>query len=166
MEKHITNILLVAFISIGLVSCEQERLEPILTTAEGGGTLTEYIAYSVESTDPGGSNVYGRVVFWKNSLDQTLVQIALYNTIEDGTHPAVILSGPVGDETTTMMELDDVSGDTGEFSSSKFFVVTDTSFYDSIMDMDAHINIYLSESDPTIVATGGLGANAEPVETN
>ncbi|SHJ26083.1 hypothetical protein [Pseudozobellia thermophila] len=166
MEKHITNILLVALISVGLLSCEQERLEPILTTAEGGGTLTQYIAYSVESTDPGGANVNGRVVFWKNNLDQTLVQIALYNTIEGEMHPAVILSGPVGDETTTMMELDDVSGDTGEFGSSKFFVISDTAFYDSILEMDAHINIYLGPSDNTIVATGGLGTNAEAVESN
>ena len=166
MEKHITNILLVAFISIGLLSCEQERLEPILTTAEGGGTLTKYIAYSIEPTDPGGSNVYGRIVFWKNNLDQTLVQISLYNTIANEVHPAKILSGPIGDETTTLLELDNVSGDTGEFSSSKFFVITDTAFYESIIDMDAHINISLGASDTTIVATGGLGSNAEPVETN
>ena len=60
-----------------LISCEQERLDPVLTTAEGGGTLDNYIAYSVMSTDPMGSNVYGRIVFYETTLDQTLVQLSL-----------------------------------------------------------------------------------------
>lgn len=113
-----------------------------------------------------GSNVYGRVVFYKTTLSQTLVQVSLYNTIDDIMHPAIILGGAVGDETTTMTELDNVDGSTGEFSSSKFFVITDESYYDSISDLDAHINIYLSSADNTIVASGNIGANADPVESN
>ena len=49
---------------------------------------------------------------------------------------------------------------------NKFFVITDTDFYDSIMTLDAHVSISLSPSDDTIVATGDLGINADPVETN
>ncbi|WP_209404543.1 hypothetical protein [Pseudozobellia sp. WGM2] len=164
--KTYRAIILILTLTIGLTSCEQERLEPVLTTAEGGGTLNTYMAYTIESTDPMGSNVYGRVVFYKTTLDQTLVQVSLYNTIDEIMHPAIILSGAVGDETTTMTELDDIDGSTGEFSSSKFFVVTDESYYDSLADLDAHINIYLSSADDTIVASGDIGANAEPVETN
>ncbi|SIS88780.1 hypothetical protein SAMN05421766_104645 [Zobellia uliginosa] len=166
MIKHIKNILVAMVVTAGLFSCEQERLGPVLTTADGGGTLNEYVAYDIESTDPTGSNVYGRIVFWKDNLDRTLVQVSLYNTIEGSTHPALIVSGAIGTETTTMLELDSVSGDSGELSASKFFVIADTSFYGSILEMDAHINIYLSDTDDTIVATGDLGANADPVESN
>lgn len=164
--KTYRAIILIFTLALGITSCEQERLEPVLTTAEGGGTLNTFMAYTIESTDPMGSNVYGRVVFYKTTLSQTLVQVSLYNTIDDIMHPAIILGGAVGDETTTMTELDNVDGSTGEFSSSKFFVITDESYYDSISDLDAHINIYLSSADNTIVASGNIGANAEPVESN
>ena len=151
---------------MGLFSCEQERLEPILTTAEGGGTLNTYTAYTINATDPTGSNVYGRIVFYKTTLDQTLAQISLYNTVPGLMHPALILEGPVGSAGATMVDLGLVSGDTGELSDNKFYIITDTSFYDSILTMDSHINIYLSETDSTIVASGDLGANAEPIEMN
>ena len=160
--KHIAIFIL----AIGLFSCEQERLDPVLTTAEGGGKLTTYTAYTIDSTDPAGSNVYGRIVFWKNTLNQTLVQVSLYNTVDGLMHPALILDGPVGSAGATMLTLDNVSGNSGEFATSKFFIISDTTFYDSISAMDSHINIYLSTTDDTIVATGGLGINADPVESN
>jgi len=169
MKKYIQNILALA-IAIGMFSCEQERLEPILTTAEGGGTLSEYVAYTLDSTDPLGSNVNGRVVFYKTAIDQTLVQISLYNTITDIMHPAVLLEGASGTSMTPMMTLDNIDGSTGEFSSSKFFVITDAAFYDSLegdtASLDANVSIFLSEADNTIVASGGVGINAVPVETD
>ncbi|CAM3556858.1 hypothetical protein ZORO111903_19725 [Zobellia roscoffensis] len=164
--KTYKTIILIFTVALGLLSCEQERLEPVLTTAEGGGTLSTYLAYTIESTDPSGSNVYGRVVFYKTTLDQTLVQVSLYNTVEDLMHPALILDGAIGTETTTVTTLDTVDGSTGEFASSKFFVITDETYYDAIETMDAHINIYLSATDDTIVASSDLGLNAEPVESN
>lgn len=166
MKNPIKNILIL-FVSVCLLSsCEQERLDPILTAADGGGTLSKYIAYTIDSTDPMGSNVYGRIVFYKTTLDQTLVQVSLFNTIPGLLHPAILLEDPVGTENTTMVTLDMVSGDSGELNDNKFFVITDTSFYDSILTLDSHINIYLSESDDTIVASGNLGTNAAPVESN
>ncbi|WP_430427981.1 hypothetical protein [Maribacter litoralis] len=166
MRKYIKNILILTLVFGAMVSCEQERLEPELTTAEGGGTLSTYTAYTIESTDPMGSNVYGRVVFYKTTLDQTLVQISLYNTIDGLMHPALILDGPSGTGTTTSITLDNIDGSSGEFSSSKFFVITDETFYDSLGMLDAHVSIYLSTDDDTIVATGNIGTNADPVETN
>lgn len=166
MRQYINNILLLTMIFGLLVSCEQERLDPVLTTAEGGGTLDNYIAYSIMSTDPMGSNVYGRIVFYETTLDQTLVQLSLYNTIDGEMHPALIVDGAADMGSTTIIALDDVSGSTGEFMTNKFFVITDTDFYDSIMTLDAHVSISLSPSDDTIVATGDLGINANPVETN
>jgi len=166
MRQYINNILLLTMIFGLLISCEQERLDPVLTTAEGGGTLDNYIAYSVMSTDPMGSNVYGRIVFYETTLDQTLVQLSLYNTIDGEMHPALIVDGAADMGSTTIIALDDVSGSTGEFMTNKFFVITDTDFYDSIMTLDAHVSISLSPNDDTIVATGDLGINADPVETN
>jgi len=165
MKTYIKHIVIL-ITTFSLFSCEQERLDPVLTTADGGGLLTTYTAYTIDATDPLGSNVYGRIVFWKNTLDQTLVQISLYNTIAGLTHPALILDGMSGSDGETVLTLDNVSGDTGELESSKFFVITDTSYFDSISAMDGHINIYLSTTDDTIVATGNLGSNAEPVESN
>ncbi|MBU2947067.1 hypothetical protein [Zobellia uliginosa] len=166
MTKHIKNILVAMVVTAGLFSCEQERLDPVLTTAEGGGTLSEYMAYTIASTDPSGSNVFGRIVFWKSTLNQTLVQVSLYNTVPGLEHPALVLEGMVGTETTTTLTLDNISGDSGEFEANKFFVIDDTEFYDAIPAMDAHVNIYLSETDDTIVASGDFGANANPVEMN
>ncbi|MGO4918494.1 hypothetical protein [Maribacter spongiicola] len=166
MRNYIKNILLLTLVFGLLVSCEQERLDPVLTAAEGGGTLNSYIAYSVMSTDPDGSNVYGRIVFYETTLNQTLVQLSLYNTIDGEMHPAVIVDGAADMGSTTIITLDDVSGSTGEFMTNKFFVITDTDFYDSIMTLDAHVSISLSPTDDTIVATGDLGINADPVEAN
>ena len=155
------TILLLAF-----SSCDLEPLESAQEVAEGGGTLDTYTAYTINSTDPSGSNVNGRIVFWKTDLDQTLVQISLYNTVPDLLHPALVLEGPAGSGGPIMITLDEVSGDTGELEDNKFFLISDTSFYDGILTMDSHINIYLSDTNDTIVATGDLGVNADPVESN
>lgn len=169
MKKYIQSTLLFVLV-FTMFSCEQERLEPILTTADGGGTLNEYVAYEIPSTDPTGSNVYGRVVFYKTTLDQTLVQVSLYNTIDGFMHPALVLEGAAGTSMSTIVALDDIDGSTGEFSSSKFFIITDTAFYDSLegetASLDAHVSIYLSANDETIVASGDIGINAMPVATD
>lgn len=158
------SIFILALVAFG--SCDLERLESAQSVAEGGGTLGSYTAYTIDSTDPTGLNVYGRIVFWKTELNQTLVQISLYNTVADSMHPAILVEGPAGAGTSTMMTLDDVDGSTGELSDSKFFLVADTAYYESIATLDAHLSISLSPTDNTIVATGNLGVNAEPVETN
>lgn len=50
--KTYRAIILIFTLALGITSCEQERLEPVLTTAEGGGTLNTFMAYTIESTDP------------------------------------------------------------------------------------------------------------------
>jgi hypothetical protein len=165
MKTYIKQLSALFFLLI-ITSCESDKLDANLTTAEGGGTLTSYIAYTLDATDPSGTNVYGRVVFWKNSLEQTLVQVSMYNTVSEEIYPALILDGNIGTEVSTLEDLGAISGDTGELSESKFYVINDTTFYDSIVTLDAHLNIYVSDTDSTIVASGGLGANATPVEQN
>ncbi|NJB71678.1 hypothetical protein GGR42_002140 [Saonia flava] len=161
MTKFIKKISFL-FLIISTFSCEHERLEPVLTTAEGGGTLTKFIAYTIESVDAG-TDIYGRVVFWEDTAGQTLVQVSVYNTVAGEMYPTSIMMGDIGMETSTMLDLYDVSGDSGELSDTKFYAITDTSFYDTVPTMDSHINVY---SGTTIVAAGSLGINAEPVESN
>ncbi len=165
MKKYIKTLIYFLAV-IALQSCTQERLDPVLTTADGGGILDTYTAYTINAADPDGSNVYGRIVFFKTTLNQTLVQISLYNTIDGLMHPAMVIEGASGSlGSTTMLALDNVNGSLGEFT-AKFFVITDTNFYDSIAQLDAHVSIALSPTDTTIVATGDIGVNAAPVETN
>ena len=166
IKTYIKKLSVFTILLIAFSSCDLERLESAQEVAPGGGTLDTYTAYTINATDPMGSNVNGRIVFWKTDLDQTLVQISLYNTVPDFLHPALLLEGPVGSGGPIMLTLDEVSGDTGELEENKFYLISDTSFYEGIPAMDSHINIYLSDTDDTIVATGDLGVNADPVETN
>jgi len=166
IKKYINRIGFITLILVAFNSCDLERLESAQSVAEGGGTLDTFTAYTIESTDPAGSNVFGRIVFWKTDLDQTLVQISLYNTVADILHPAILKDGAAGVGTATMMTLDEVDGSTGELSDSKFFLIPDTAYYDSITMLDAHVSISLSPTDATIVATGNLGINAEPIDSN
>jgi len=166
MKTNIKNLSLVTLFLMIVSSCELERLDAATEAAPGGGTLSEYTAYTIDSTDPDGSNVFGRIVFWKTPLDQTLIQVSLYNTIDGLMHPALLLQGASGTSTTTLLELDDVSGSSGEFSTDKFVLIPDTSFYESIEGLDANVSIFLSDNDNTIVASGDIGMNAMPVDSN
>lgn len=166
IKTYIKKLSVFTVLLIALGSCDLEPLESAQEVAEGGGTLDTYTAYTIDASDPMGSNVNGRVVFWKTDLNQTLVQISLYNTVDDLLHPALLVDGAVGVGTTTMMTLDDVDGNTGELSTNKFFLIADTSFYDALETLDAHVSITLSPDDDTIVATGDIGTNANPVDSN
>lgn len=166
MKTYIARLILVTLVLFVANSCDLERLESAQEVAEGGGTLDRFTAYTIDSTDPMGSNVYGRIVFWKTDLDQTLVQISLYNTVADFLHPAILVEGAAGIGTSEMMTLDEVDGSTGELSDSKFFLIPDTAYYDTITTLDAHVSISLSPTDGIIVATGNLGINADPVDSN
>lgn len=165
-KTYIKKLSVLTVILITFGSCDLERLDSAQEAAEGGGTLDTFTAYTIDSTDPMGSNVFGRIVFWKTDLEQTLVQISMYNTIEDTFHPAVIIDGAVGVGTSVLTTLDDVDGTTGELTENKFFLITDTSFYDSLETLDAHVSIALSTVDDTVVAEGNIGANATPVDSN
>lgn len=72
----------------------------------------------------------------------------LYSGAEDaGTHAVV-------------KELYTVDGSTGEFAPSKFYVISDKTFYDGLDDFDAHLKITAGE---LLVSVGNVGKNAIPV---
>jgi hypothetical protein len=160
IKKLYLMVILAAGLLPFLSACEQEGVTPKLDAAPGGGTLSTYKAYALDSIAGMKTNVYGRVVFWKNN-NNTLVQVSLYNTKDDATYPTGIFAG-AGDAgvTTKLMELYAVNGATGEFSNNKFYVISDKDFYASLEDIDAHVEIL---SGSTRVSFGDVGSNALPV---
>ncbi len=158
------KIWLIALVFLTM-ACEQERLEPVLSAADGGGTLSKFFAYSIAPADGSSEEVNGRIVFWKDKLSRTLIQVSLHNTTADIDLPAMIIAGPIGDDGSVLTELYAISGESGELSDHKFFMISDTEYFDNIPSLDAHINIYDAEGS-AILATGNLGLNTEPVELN
>ncbi|UII28741.1 hypothetical protein LVD15_10035 [Fulvivirga maritima] len=161
--NSLTIAIFIVATTIIFSSCEQERLEPITTAANGGGAVESYYAYEIDSMVGQGTNVYGRIVFWKDQGGNTLIQVALHNTIDDTDYPTSILAGSKGSDTEEILSLYEVNGNSGEFRESKFYVIGDSEYFDNILLMNAHINIYLTEDKNTIVASGNLGVNNTPV---
>ena len=142
-----------------LTSCEQEDAVVELNAAPGGGTVSTYKAYSVSSATE--DDVYGRIVFYKDNSDFTLVQVSLYNTLEDVDYETALFSGAEDAGTPAVVkELYTVDGATGEFAPSKFYVISDKAFFDGLGDLDAHLKITSGE---LLVSSGNVGKNAVPV---
>ncbi|WP_338876781.1 hypothetical protein WBJ53_14100 [Spirosoma sp. SC4-14] len=142
-----------------LTSCEQQVYEPNLNVAPGGGTISTYTAYTLASSD--GTNVYGRVVFYKYSSSVTLVQIGLYNTDSGMAYSSSIYQGKLTESLSTVLKpLDAISGATGEFSSNKYYVINEAGFYDNLSSYNANVKIM---AGTTLVASGNIGINATPV---
>jgi hypothetical protein len=142
-----------------LTSCEQEGAVVELNAAPGGGTVSTYKAYSVApATDAG---IEGRIVFYKDNSDYTLVQVSLKNTVEGTDYITTLYDGDVEmAEPTVVKELYLVDGATGEFAPSKFFIISDKTFFDALGELDAHLKIVAGE---TLVSAGNVGKNASPV---
>jgi hypothetical protein len=156
-------LILVAALAIAgaLTSCEQEFFEPNTSAMPGGGTVTTYKAYTLGSADPGGDNIYGRVVFYKYSSSVTLVQMGLYNTDPEAEYASEIYSGALADGSTMVSRtLDKVSGESGAFSTFKYFTISDATFFDALTDYDANVKVKLGAQ---VVAAGDIGINADPV---
>jgi hypothetical protein len=141
-----------------LTACEQDNVEPELNTAPGGGTLSVYKAYTLSAVQ---GTIEGRIVFWKDNAKNTLVQVSLYNTTSDKFYPSGIYSGKAEDALLTELQpLYSVNGTTGEFGTSKFYVITSKTFFDELEEYDAHVKIFLESS---VIAAGDIGENATPV---
>ncbi|WP_420150977.1 hypothetical protein [Spirosoma sp.] len=142
-----------------LSACEQQKYEPNLTAAPGGGTVSTYKAYTLSSAT--GTTVYGRVVFYKYNSSVTLVQVGLYNTANGTSYSSSIYEGKLSTGSSTALKpLDTISGATGEFSTNKFFTINEAGFYDKLSTYNANVRIM---SGTTLVASGDIGANASPI---
>lgn len=155
-----SRMLIAAFITlVTLSSCEQDMVEAELAAAPGGGTMSTFKAYTIDAAPD--SEVYGRVVFWKDGTGKTLVQVSLYNTEADEEYGTRVFEGDV--ETVApdeLMSFYTINGNTGEFGTHKFYVISDTKFFEGLTMLDAHIRI-LSGND--VIALGNVGKNTSPV---
>lgn len=140
-------------------ACEQQSYEPNYNVAPGGGTVSTYKAYTLSSAT--GSTISGRVVFYKYSSSVTLVEVGLYNTIKGTSYASSIYQGKLATGLATALKpLDTISGETGEFSTNKYFTISEAGFYDKLGTYDANVKIMLGTG---VVASGNIGANAAPV---
>ena len=146
---------LVAFLS----SCEQQKFEPNMSAAPGGGTITTFKSYTLTSAT--GATVYGRVVFYKYNSAVTLVEVGLYNTTTGTPYIASIYEGKADNSAAkTLKPLDAISGATGEFSTNKYYTISEAGFYDKLSAYNANVKIM---SGTSLVASGNIGSNATPV---
>jgi hypothetical protein len=142
-----------------LTSCEQEEAVVEMNAAPGGGTVSTYKAYTLDPVTA--DDVKGRIVFYKDNSNFTLVQVSLYNTAADVEYESKLVSGDAELEGAEVLEeLYNIDGTTGEFSPGKFFVISDKDFFDSLGELDAHLKIIIGE---TLVSVGNIGMNAIPV---
>lgn len=149
------------FFSLGtfLSACEQQKFEPNTSVAPGGGTITTYKSYTLTSAT--GATVYGRVVFYKYSSAVTLVEVGLYNTTTGTPYTASIYEGKASDSAAKSLKaLDTISGATGEFSTNKYYTISETGFYDKLNAYNANVKVM---SGASLVASGNIGSNATPV---
>lgn len=142
-----------------LSSCEQNKYEPNTSVAPGGGTVTTYKSYTLSSAS--GSTVYGRVVFYKYNTTLTLVEMGLYNTVSGTSYSSAIYEGKVADNSTKSLKtLDAISGATGDFATSKYYVINEAGFYDKLATYNANVKIMAGTK---LMASGNIGSNASPV---
>lgn len=159
MFKKIKSMLFVGLSVIAFFSsCEQEEYGPNLSVAPGGGTVSTYKSYTISSTST--QNVYGRVVFWKDNTGVTLVQMGLYNTEASGSYTSAIFGGTTLVSTAQLIPLYAIDGATGSFATSKFYVISDKTFFDKLGTYNANVKVM---SGNTTIASGDIGANSDPV---
>jgi hypothetical protein len=157
--KYNTFFIAAIFLVATLSACEQEKAIVELNAAPDGGTVTTYKAYELFGVTE--DDVYGRVVFYKDNSGSTLVQVGLYNTEEGVEYETGVFSGANGAETSAeLMPFYPVDGATGAFSTSKFYVISDKTFFDALPDFDAHFKLIKAGE---LVSVGNIGLNADPV---
>lgn len=172
MKKFNKNLFL-KLAGLGLVimmaSCAQESLEAEFEIASGGGILTTYKSYAIDSVSGTGLEVYGRAVFWKGLEGNTYLQVSLYNVGSEAVYPSGIFSGelPGGSELMPLYDIVNTgeSYDFGEFSVSKYYTITTERFFDDLDGFNANIQIFIEESG-AVIASGDIGMNADPLETS
>ncbi|MEJ2004814.1 MAG: CHRD domain-containing protein [Cyclobacteriaceae bacterium] len=120
------------------------------------GTIKEYDLNSVAVPE-----ISGNIVFAERENGEILATISLMNTPEDGTHPAHIHANSAADGGGIILSFNPVDGATGisRTNITQFDDGTPITF-DELLELDAHVNVHLSESElGTIVAQTDIGEN-------
>ncbi|MFC3414572.1 CHRD domain-containing protein [Algoriphagus hitonicola] len=105
--------------------------------------------------------ISGTATFSERVNGETLVELMLMNTPEDGMHPAHIHFNTAAESGDIAVSFNPVDGSTGR-SLTNISMLDDESAitYDELLDFDGYINVHLSmEELATIVAQGDIGQN-------
>lgn len=116
-----------------------------------------------ELLENGGSGVSGSIVFTKRRNDETLITIMLDGTPMDGVHPAHIHQNSTAEGGPIMLDLTNVSGNSG-ISKTQVTALNDGTpvTYDDLIVLNGHVNVHLSsESLATVVSRGNIGINVQ-----
>ncbi len=127
--------------------------------------LGEYTGKEAVYLLDGGDSFYainGSLIF-KEKKDYSLEAIINVNNAREGEmHPAVIYSGKIDEDSVkVLLNLNPINGDDGT-STTQFSVLDDDSPIDfaSLLLIDAHIKILLSEGQQQQLAATNLGKNS------
>ncbi len=122
---------------------------------ELSGVSTSYVLNEVNT-----SGISGTATFYGRNNGEALAVIALQNTPVDGLHPAYIYSNDVATTGDIIFTFNPVDGNTG-ISETNVSALDDNAVfgYDDVLGVNGHINVLLSEAQPTIVSQGNIGAN-------
>ncbi len=122
--------------------------------------------YDLETKDVAG--ISGTATFAERVNSTTLVTLALVGTSAGNEHPAHIHANDIATTGEIIVGLSAVQGASGISQTQVANLVSGASVtYDEFLDINAYINVHLSDSDlATIVAQGNIGANADASTSN
>lgn len=127
----------------------------------GQNALTgESVTYALDSVAV--PTITGTATFSQRNNGNTLVEIMLEGTPEDGKHPAHIHANTAAEGGEIAIDLDTVDGTTG-LSRANVTAFNDGTpvSYEQLLEYDGYINVHFSEDAlETIVAQGDIGQNA------
>lgn len=143
--------------SLFLISCGEddsvvENQDPVLTGKSKTYTLAEV----------DGSGVSGSVKLEEYDDESTKITISVTGTSDGNTHPAHI---HLTSDASIIISLTSVSGASGE-SVTEVAALNDQNLikYSELVALNAYVNVHLSATDLSVVATGGLGGFEEVEE--
>ena len=106
-------------------------------------------------------SISGTATFSKRVNGETLAQIMLMNTPEDGMHPAHIHFNTAAEGGNIAVSFNPVDGASGRSVTNISSLDDDSAIsYDQLLNFDGYINVHLSMEDlGTLVAQGDIGQN-------
>jgi hypothetical protein len=147
----------------GYINILESQANPGVIVAQGDigeneltGVSTAYVLNEVNT-----SGISGNVTFYARNSGEALAVILLQNTIIGEMNPANIYSNDIATGGSIIFTFNPVDGDTGMSQTNVAVLDDDTVFgYEDVLGIDAHINVLLSNIQPTIVISqGNIGSN-------
>jgi len=120
-------------------------------------TAERSVRYPLSEMDDSG--VSGSVLIAEYSEDRSVVTVSLTGTPAGGTHPAFLTVGSCDNADEVLLPLEAVSGDVGLSSTT-----LDLPF-DTLVERNYALNVFLSEDEETVVACGEVGEGADAGES-